>query len=163
LVAAKPADPQIDNRSPTGNGHIAKVPLVTAVERFRPGATYRAVCTRRFAANGDVHDLITQLYLLDNEPCARRQQQLWIHCPPCRWPSDPPGRRGLPEESGLLQLALPYLDMLSMANQPLGHPSRFTAHTVAKQLHGIRSRTRSHGPQRAGFEAATGQVSMTID
>jgi ABC-type spermidine/putrescine transport system permease subunit II len=61
LVAAKPADPQIDNRSPTGNGQIAKVPLVTAVERFRPSATYRAVCPRRIAANGDVPGVIIGL------------------------------------------------------------------------------------------------------
>ena len=50
---------------------------------------------RRFATDGEVHDLVTQPYLLDNEPGARRQQQLWIHGPPCGWPSDPPGRRGL--------------------------------------------------------------------
>ena len=39
LVAAEATDPQIDNRLPTGNWQIAKVTLVTAVERFRPGAT----------------------------------------------------------------------------------------------------------------------------
>jgi len=77
LVAAKPTDPQIDNRPPTGNRQIPKIPLVTAVERFRPGAAYRAVCTRRSAADRQVHDFVAQLYLLDNEPGAQRQQQLW--------------------------------------------------------------------------------------
>ena len=34
LVAAKPADLQIDDRLPTGDWQIAEIPLVTAVERF---------------------------------------------------------------------------------------------------------------------------------
>ena len=78
LVAAKPPDPQIDNSPPTGDRQIAKITLVTAVERFRPGAAMRAVCAGRFTADREVHDLVPQPYLLDNEPGAWRQQQLWI-------------------------------------------------------------------------------------
>jgi len=34
-----------------------------------------------------MHDLVPQLYLLDNEPSARRQQQLWIHVHPMGGPA----------------------------------------------------------------------------
>jgi len=76
LVAAKPADLEIDDRLPTRNWNIAQTALVTAVERFRPSAAMGTVCANCFAADRDMHDLIAQLYLLDNEPFARRQQQL---------------------------------------------------------------------------------------
>jgi hypothetical protein len=46
------------------------------VEGFRPEATVRAVRARRLAADGEVDDLAAQLYLLDNEPGAKRQQHL---------------------------------------------------------------------------------------
>jgi hypothetical protein len=59
--------------------HFAKVALVTAVERFRPSAAMGTVCANCTAPDRHMHDLVTQLYLLDNEPFARRQQQLWIH------------------------------------------------------------------------------------
>ncbi len=97
LIAAKAADPQIDNSLPTSDREIAKMTLVVTVECFRPSATAWAVCACRLTSDGDVDDLATQLYLLDNEPSARRQQHLRIHRPPLGWPSDPPGRRGLPE------------------------------------------------------------------
>jgi hypothetical protein len=56
-----------------------------------------------------VHDLVAQPYLLDNEPGAQRQQHLWIHCPPCGWPSDPPGRSVLPGQSGAVLLVSAHL------------------------------------------------------
>lgn len=111
LVAAKPADQQIDDCLPTCDWEIAQIALVTTVERFRPGTAIWAMCARGFAANGDVDDFITQLYLLDNEPSAGRQQQLWIHSPPCGWPSDPPGRSVLPGQSGATQPAPKNLDI----------------------------------------------------
>src|SRR5438270_577691 len=100
----------VDNRLPTGDRQIAEVTLVAAVEGFRPEAIVRAVRARRLAADGEVDDLAAQLYLLDNEPGARRQQHLRIHRPPLGWPGDPPGRRGLPEYSGVVQFAPANLD-----------------------------------------------------
>src|ERR1700694_2641193 len=58
-----------------------------------------------------MHDLVAELYLLDHEPGARRQQHLRIHRPPLGWPDDPSGRRGLPEYSGVVQLARANLDI----------------------------------------------------
>jgi len=43
-----------------------------------------------------VHHLATELYVLEDEPGAGRQQLLRTHRPPFGWPGDPPGRRGLP-------------------------------------------------------------------
>ena len=74
LVTAKSTDPHIDNRPPTGNRQIAKIPLVATVDRFRPDAAVRAVCACCFTANRQVNDLVAELYLLDNEPGARRQE-----------------------------------------------------------------------------------------
>jgi hypothetical protein len=126
LVAAKPADSQIDDRRSTRGRNIAMIALVTAVERLRPRAAMGTACASRFTADRDMHDVIAQLYLLDNEPFARRQQQLWFYGPPYGWPSDPPGRRGLPEESGLLQLAGRNLDipMPRDSTASLGRSSR---------------------------------------
>jgi hypothetical protein len=78
--------------------------LVTVVERFRPGVAIWTACAGNFARNGDVHDLVTRLYLLDSEPCARRQWQLWIHRTPGRWPSNPPGWSVLPVGPGRCNL-----------------------------------------------------------
>jgi len=63
----------------------------------------------------DMHDLIAQLYVLDNEPFARRQQQLWIH--PSGWPGDPPSRRVLPGQFRAMQPAPPDLDMLGFGDR----------------------------------------------
>ena len=73
-----------------------------------------------------MHDLIAKLDVLDNEPGARRQQQLRIHRP--GWPSGPPGRKGLPEASGLLQLGLPNLDIA------IPRDSTAFTRTLVKQL-----------------------------
>lgn len=74
LVATKSTDPQIDDRPSTGNWQIAQIPLVATVERFRPPAAIRAVRAFRFTPNGQVNDLVAQLYLLENERSAWRQQ-----------------------------------------------------------------------------------------
>jgi hypothetical protein len=71
-----------------------------------------------------MHDLVAQLHLLDEEPGAGRQQQLWIHGPPCGWPSDPPGRGGLPEENRVAQLGLPNLDNQSQERPAASHAHR---------------------------------------
>jgi hypothetical protein len=65
----------------------------------KPGSLYY-----RCAADGEADNLVAQAYLLDNEPCTRRQRQLRIHRPPFGWPGDVPGRRGLPERSRVMQL-----------------------------------------------------------
>jgi hypothetical protein len=62
-------------------------------------------------------DLVAQLHVLDNEPSARRRQQLWIQRPPCGWPSDPPGRRVLPGQFRVTQVAPPNLDIGFSVNQ----------------------------------------------
>jgi hypothetical protein len=65
------------------------------------------MCSKKVIFDG-AHSFVlrldAELYLLDNEPSAWRQQQLWIHRPPFGWPSDPPGRGGLPEASRAVQL-----------------------------------------------------------
>src|SRR5205085_1596510 len=108
----KPSDSQIDHPLPTANRQVAEIALVTTVERFRPRAALRTLGAGRFAADGEVHDLVAQLYLLDNEPSARRQQQLRIHRPPYGWPGGLPGRSVLPGQSGAMQVAQTNLDIL---------------------------------------------------
>jgi len=73
LVTAKAANPQIDDRLPTGDRQITEIALVTAVERFRPGTAIPAISAGGFTADHDVDNLVAQLYLLDNEPFALRQ------------------------------------------------------------------------------------------
>src|ERR1700694_1949801 len=98
-----------------------------------------------------MHDLVAELYLLDHEPGARRQQHLRIHRPPLGWPDDPSGRRGLPEYSGVVQLARANLDI--SPPQPgwprhvcTGIASRLVnSMTTTGLLHEIRSRTAFHG------------------
>jgi hypothetical protein len=60
-----------------------------------------------------------QLYLLNNEPGARWQQQLRIHGPPVWWPSDPPGRNVLPGQTGSTQPTQPNLDILVCRGETL--------------------------------------------
>ena len=50
-----------------------------------------------------MHHLTAELYVLENEPGAGRQQLLRTHRPPFGWPGDPPGRGGLPETGDDLQ------------------------------------------------------------
>src|SRR6266849_974877 len=69
------------------------------------------VCTCRFTTDREVNDAVAQLYLLDHEPGARRQQHLRIHRPTLGWPGDRPSRRGLPEYSGVVQLERANLDI----------------------------------------------------
>ena len=45
----------------------------------------------------------SQLYVLENEPGAGWQQLLRTHRPPFGWPSESPGRVGLPDASRALQ------------------------------------------------------------
>jgi hypothetical protein len=64
-----------------------------------------------------VHDLATELQLLENEPRAQRQQHLRTHRPPFGWPGDPPGRSGLPERIASAKLVPENLDI---AARPTG-------------------------------------------
>src|SRR5438067_3062558 len=97
--SSEPADPQVDKGVPPSDRQIAKMTLVGTVECFRPNVTPLAVCACRFTADREVHDLAAQPNLLDNEPRAQQRQHLGIHRPPLGWPSDPPGRSGLPEQA----------------------------------------------------------------
>jgi hypothetical protein len=147
LVATKPSNLQIDDCLATCDWQIAEIPFVAAVERFRPGAADRAACAWRFTADRKMHDLAAQLYLLDNEPSARRQQHLWIHRPPFGWPSDAPGRSGLPEQTGAAQVHSANLDItFARANWTKLRSSQPSSRTrsnfdMASENQRVRSRT----------------------
>jgi hypothetical protein len=72
-VAAETADRHIYDCLPTGDRQVAEVTLITAVERIRPGATVRALRAPRCTAHGEMHDLVGQANLLENEPGTSRQ------------------------------------------------------------------------------------------
>ena len=68
--------------------------------------------------NEQVHHASTELYLLDNEPGAGRQQLLRTHRPPLGWLSESLGRLGLPEASRAVQA--PCQDSVQQANRVAG-------------------------------------------
>src|SRR5690242_1931394 len=77
-----------------------------------------------------MHLLTAELYLLENEPGASRQQLLRTHRPPFGWPSELLGRVGLPEAGPAMQG--PCQDSVQQANRT----------PVATRLHGKCARAR---------------------
>jgi len=102
-MATKTAHVQMDNDLPIGYWQVRDAACVAAVECFRPDATGRTGCACGRRADEQMHHLTAELYVLENEPGAGRQQLLRTHRPPFGWPGDPPGRGGLPETGDDLQ------------------------------------------------------------
>lgn len=83
------------------------------MDGVRPACARWAARARGDAADDEMHDFAAELYLLENEPGAWWQQQhLRTHRPLSGWPSDLPGRCGLPERLRFAQLEARNLDVL---------------------------------------------------
>src|SRR5262249_19869253 len=92
FVTAKAADLQMDDGLPVCNWQVGNAPDVATVKRFRPACTGWTGRTRGGELDKQVHHFTTQLYVLEYEPGADRQQLLRVHT----WggPVDAPGRGG---------------------------------------------------------------------
>ena len=145
LTTAEPSNLQVDDRPATGDGQVAETACVTAMNRVGVGPTPWTTRARHVAPDRQMHDLTAQCRLLENEP-GTRQQHLRTHRPPSGWPSELPGRRVLPAQSGQVQPALtcaPAVDGCSMS-QPHGQrtvrstwPSRRSSRSNAPALYRV--------------------------
>jgi hypothetical protein len=63
----------LDRDLPISDGQIGDDATVTAVDGFRPASARWTRRAQRGQTDRQVHNLTTQLYLLENEPDALRQ------------------------------------------------------------------------------------------